>query len=187
MVIVNEAYMPMTLFVPDMTDEKFQEFCEEYSDFRLEYTAEGELIIMPPTDHWTSARNAGIVFQLMKWAVESRKGKVTESSGGFKLPNGSRRSPDAAWSSKDRFEFGGCPEFVIELLSPSDRPRVARDKMREWIANGAELGWMIDPAARTVTIFRPGQEPEVLADASTIAGEGPVAGFVLDLEAIWSI
>ncbi len=187
MVMVEEAYLPVTLFVPEISDAKFQEFCEQYADFRVEYSGEGELIIMPPTDRRTSLRNAKIGFQLMGWAISDGRGEVTESSGGFTLPSGARLSPDAAWSSHERFELGACPEFVIELLSPSDRPKVTRAKMQEWTQNGAELAWMIDPATRTVTVFRPGQEPESRVDLESIQGEVPVAGFVLDLREIWAI
>ena len=103
MVTVEEAYLPVTLFVPDISDAKFQEFCDQYADFQVEYTGEGELIIMPPTDRHTSLRNAKIGFQLMGWAQVDGRGEVTESSGGFTLGNGARRSPDAAWSSHERF------------------------------------------------------------------------------------
>ncbi len=187
MVTVAEEYMPLTLYVPGMTDGQFQGFCEQYADYRLEYSAEGDLIVMPPTDRRTSKRNSRIVFQLTQCEIAAGMDDVTDSSGGFKLPNGARRSPDAAWSSKERFEFGGCPEFVIELLSPFDRPKLTRAKMHEWIENGAQLGWMIDCAERTVTVFRPGQAPEEMVGVSSIVGEGPVAGFELDLEAIWNI
>lgn len=188
MVIVEEAYLPLTLYVPDLSEAKFQEFCDQYADFRLEYTAEGELLIMPPTDRHTSLRNAKIVFHLMRWAEADGQGEVTESSGGFTLGNGARRSPDAAWSSHERFAIGACPEFVIELLSPSDRPKVTRAKMREWIDNGAELGWMINPATRTVTVFRAGAEPVEpveMVGLVELAGEGAVAGFVLELGQVW--
>ena len=184
---VEEAYLPLTLFVPGISDAKFQEFCEQYADFRLEYTADGELIVMPPTNPETGYRNAFITAALFDWAKSAKAGRVTDSSAGFVLPNGARRSPDAAWSSEARFARRECPEFVIELLSPSDRPKVACAKMREWIENGAELGWMIDPAARTVSVFRPGQAPEEHVGLMSIAGEGLVAGFVLDLAAIWEI
>lgn len=187
MVTVEEAYLPITLRVPHLSDDQFQHFCEQYADFHLEYTGEGDLIIMPPTDRRTSLRNARIGFHLMGWAQRDGRGEVTESSGGFTLPNGARRSPDAAWSSHARFEVGACPEFVIELLSPTDRPRITRAKMLEWIENGAQLGWMINPAARTVTIFRPGQEPTELANPDSLTADGPVAGFVLPLRDIWSL
>ncbi len=186
MVMVEESYLPLTLTVPGLTDEQFQEFCERYADYRLEYTAEGELIIMPPTDFGTGVRNSSINRQLGNWALRVKRGYVTDSSSGFILPNGARRSPDAGWTSLARALSGPmCPEFVIELLSPSDRPKQVKAKMLEWMANGCELGWMINPRARTVSIYRPGREPELLTGASEVAGEGPIAGFVLDLTSIW--
>ena len=114
--MVADTYLPVSLSVPGMTDAQFQELCEQYADYRLEYTAEGELILLPLTDAETSSRNAMIVYLLMKWAIEQGRGTVTESSGGFTLGNGARRSPDAAWSSHERFAIGACPEFVVELL-----------------------------------------------------------------------
>lgn len=186
MVTVEETYLPITLSVPALTDAQFEEFCQLYSDYRLEYTAEGDLVITPPTDPDTSAQNMEIGMQLAIWGKRRRDGKVTDSSGGFKLPNGARLAPDAAWISRARLTMRRCPEFVIELLSPGDRPGKARAKMVEWIANGVELGWLIDPPRRTVTIYRPGCEPEVLADATKVAGEGPVEGFTLDLSAVWN-
>ena len=187
MVTVAEEYMPLTLYVPGMTDEQFREFCEQYSDFSLEYSAEGDLIVMPPTDPDTGSRNARIIGELYAWAKQAGFGIVIDSSTGYVLSHGARRSPDAAWTSRARHMRRDCPEFIIELLSPFDRPRLTRAKMREWIENGAQLGWMIDCASRTVTVFRAGQEPEEIRNAESIAGEGPVAGFVLDLEALWSI
>ena len=189
MVTVEETYLPISLSAPGLTDAQFQEFCELYSDYSLEYTAEGDLIIMPPTDPDTSARNAEITIQLGIWSKRrQRDGKVTDSSGGFKLPNGARLSPDAAWISRARLALRQCPEFVIELMSPGDRPGRARAKMAEWIANGVELGWLIDPSKRSVTIYRPGgREPEVRVGATEVAGEGPVEGFTLDLLAVWNV
>jgi len=187
MVTVAEEYMPLTLYVPGMTDGQFQEFCEQYADYRLEYSAEGELIVMPPTDPDTGARNARIIGELYAWAKQAGYGMVTDSSTGYVLSHGARRSPDAAWSSRARHMRRDCPEFIVELLSPFDRPRLTRAKMQEWIDNGAQLGWMIDCAKRKVTVFRSGQGPEEIVGVSSIVGEGPVAGFVLDLEAIWNI
>jgi len=186
MVTVEETYLPLTLNAPGLTDAQFQAFCEEYSDYFLEYTAEGELIIMPPTDPETSATNAEIARQLGNWAYLRRDGKVTEATGGFKLPNGARRSPDAAWISRARLDARRCPEFIIELLSPFDRPKRAHAKMLEWVANGVELGWLIDPRKRTVAVYRPDREPEVLTGVEEVAGEGPVEGFTLDLLSVWN-
>lgn len=186
--MVDETYLPLTLYVPGITDAQFQQFCEKYPDYFLEYSAEGDLTIMPPADRKTSSRNAMIIFQLMKWALETGGGCVTDSSGGFILPNGSRLAPDAAWMSDQRDGLHSpVPEFVIELLSPSDRIKVAQRKMVEWIANGVELGWLIDPYSRTVTIFRPKQSPESRKDLTELAGEGAVQGFLLNLIAIWAI
>ena len=185
MFTVEETYLPMTLTAPDITDAEFDAFCEQFPDCRLESTAEGDLIVVPPTDPETGDRNSEITMQLKFWARD-RDGFAPDSSAGFRLPNGARRSPDASWISFPRLDRRRCPEFVIELLSPTDRPRTVRAKMQEWIENGAELGWMIDPKARSFTIFRPGQEPEVRAGIEEIAGEGPIAGFVLDLRRIWN-
>ena len=186
MLTVEESYLPVTISVPGITDEQFSELCEQYDNYRLEYGADGELSIMPPTDPETSSRNGRIAVALGLWASARDSGIATESSGGFILPNGARYAPDAAWISRERLRRRpACPEFVIELLSPTDRPRKIHAKMLEWIANGAELGWMIDPRTRTVTIFRPDREPEIRTGVGSVEGEGPVAGFVLDLEQIW--
>jgi len=187
MVTVEETYLPVTLNAPGLTDAQFQEFCEQYSDYFLEYTSEGELIIMPPTDPETSSQNAEITTQLRVWSKARRDGKVTDGTGGFTLPNGARRSPDAAWISRVRLGAGRCPEFIIELLSPFDRPQKAHAKMLEWIANGVELGWLIDPRKRAVTIYRPNRELEVLTGVAEVAGEGPVEGFTLDLPSVWNV
>ena len=124
----------------------------------------------------------------MKWALETGAGCVTDSSGGFILPNGSRLAPDAAWMSDPRDgQDSPVPEFVIDLLAPSDRIKIAQRKMVEWIANGVELAWLIDPNSRTVTIHRPNQSPESRKDLTELVGEGPVQGFLLNLVPIWAI
>ena len=123
----------------------------------------------------------------MNCMPNSKAGRVVDSSTGFKLPSGARRSPDAAWISRGRSKARLCPEFVVELLSPSDRVRKTHAKMLEWIENGAELGWMITPRNRSVTVYRPGRAPEVLTGISEIAGEGPVDGLVLDLRRIGDV
>ena len=186
MLLVEETYLPLTLSVPDLTDEQFQAFCEKYEDYRLEYTADGELLIMPPTDPETGIQESIVTAKLVNWALASRKGAVTSPSAGFVLPSGAGLSPDAAWMSVDRVrQRPTCPQFAIELVSPWDRLRTTRAKMREWIANGAELAWMIDPRNESVTIYRPGQDPEVRTGIGQTAGEGPVEGFILILEKVW--
>jgi Uma2 family endonuclease len=187
MVLVEESYLPITLFAPGLTDEEFQKFCEQYEDYQLEYSAEGDLLIMPPTDAETGIRNSYIIMRLGLWAENHGHGHVTDSSAGFVLPNRARRSPDAAWISGARLQTPfACPEFVIELLSPTDRPKKVHEKMEEWLRNGVQLGWMIDPFSRSVSIYRLGQAAQHLSGIDSIAGEAPVAGFVLDLRRIWA-
>ncbi|MES1258284.1 MAG: Uma2 family endonuclease [Acidobacteriota bacterium] len=192
---IDEAFLPATLTAPPMSDRQFAEFCAEHPDLFFEMTAEGEIVVMPPNFTLTGIRNGEIIAQLERWAAQDRRGIVGDSSAGFVLPNGARRSPDASWTSKtdvrqlSKESFEGywhlCPAFVIELRSQSDRLRVLREKMREYIANGAQLGWLIDPEARTVEIYRLNREPELLAGIDSVAGETPVDGFMLDLRTVW--
>ena len=186
MLMVEEAYLPLTLTVPGITDAQFMKLCQQYENFRVEYTAEGVLLVMPPTDSGTSKKNSWITYQLTGWALSTHGELPTESSGGFLLPSGARRSPDAAWISNGRLSHKpNCPEFVIELISPFDSLKKTRAKMLEWIENGALLAWMINPRKKSVTIYRPGREPETLTGVDRVRGEGPVEGFVLDLERVW--
>ena len=193
--MIEESWLPATITHPPMSDAEFSEFCSEHPDLFFEMTAEGELLIMPPTHSLTGARNTKICSRLDQWAEEDGRGLCTDAAAGFLLPNGARRSPDAAWTDNLRLAAMSaaaldgywhlCPNFVIELRSDSDRLATLRSKMREWIDNGAELGWLIDPERKAVEIFRPGCEPEVRVDIETIAGEGPVEGFILDLRKVW--
>jgi len=194
--LLEDAFLPATLTAPPMTDEEFAQFCAEHPDLFFEMTAEGELLVMPPTFTLTGAQNAELLGQLRNWTRLDSRGIVGDSSMGFVLPNGARRSPDASWTLKSEIlklspeSRNGfwhlCPAFVIELRSKSDRLRVVREKMREYIANGAQLGWLLDPEARTVEIYRPNREPELLENAESAAGDGPVEGFVLDLRTVWN-
>lgn len=179
-----------------MSSEEFFRFCGANPEWRIERTADGEIIIMPPAGPESSYDSLEASAELRQWAKRDGRGKVFDSSAGFELPNGATRSPDAAWVSDQRLAaltpeqkrvFAPlCPEFVIEVQSPSDSlPRLKR-KMREWIDNGAQLGWLIQPDAKTVHIYRPGRDPEQRVGIQKIEGEGPVAGFVLDLTSIWA-
>ena len=178
-----------------MTDEEFVAFCEQYPDCSVEVSAEGEILIMPPAYSKTGIRNSAVIAQLFMWAESEGSGEVFDSSAGFVLPNGARRSPDAAWIRKDRIAalpqsqqdrfYRLCPDFLIELRSANDRLRKLLAKMEEYIANGAALAWLIDPVERKVRIYRPGREPEILEAPERITADGPVAGFILDLKKIW--
>ena len=179
----------------ELSDEQFFQFCQLNQDLRIERTAEGDVEIMPPAGWESGHRNAGITAQLWTWALRDGTGIVTDSSGGFTLPNGAVRAPDAAWVRKARLQglteeqkerfLPLCPDFAIELRSPSDRLRAVQVKMREYIANGATLGWLIDTPNRRVYVYRPDAEVERLDDPTTLSGDPELPGFVLDLQLVW--
>jgi Uma2 family endonuclease len=191
-----ESQAPVILHPEAMTDDGFFDFCGMYPDFRIERTAEGEIVIMPGAGLETGRRNGKLTAQLIFWAEADGRGEGFDSSTEYILPSGAAMSPDGSWvansqiaaltpEQKRKFPHL-CPEFVVELMSPSDRLTRAQKKMREWIENGVQLGWLLDPDSRTAYIYRPGREPEILVGSDRIEGEGPVAGFVLDLKRIWS-
>jgi len=194
--VIEDAFLPATLTVDPMTDEEFAEFCAEHPDLFFEMTAEGDLIVMPPAYSLNGVRTGNIGCQLGAWAEQDCRGIVCAASAGFVLPNGARRSPDATWTLRSRIAqldpasretyWRLCPDLVIELKSTTDRPRILREKMLEYLANGAQLGWLIDPDQRSVATYRPDGETEVRTGIDSIAGEGPVAGFVLDLSFVWN-
>ncbi|MGH7961252.1 MAG: Uma2 family endonuclease [Candidatus Binatia bacterium] len=178
-----------------MNDDQFYEFCQINRDWRFERTARGDLAIMPPTGGETSSRNAEITMQLRMWAKRDGTGATYDSSGGFKLPNGATLSPDAAWIRRSRLAvltaeqkrkfIPLCPDFVLELRSPTDSLSALQAKMQEYLDNGAQWGLLIDPEQRRVYIYRPQVPVECLDNPDTIAGDPLLPGFVLDLREIW--
>lgn len=192
---IDEAFLPATLTAPPMTDQQFAEFCDEHPDLFFETHAIGDIIVTPPVPSMTGVRNSDIAMQLGNWTRKDARGIACDSSTGFLLPNGARRSPNASWTPKDAVRnlpgqsretyWHLCPAFVIELRSNSDRLPVLREKMEKYLANGARLGWLIDPETRTVEIYRPDRTPETLTANDYVSGEGPVEGFVLDLRTVW--
>lgn len=179
----------------EMSDEQFYEFCQQNRDWRIERTAEGELIIMPPAGGETGDKNAFVTAFLKIWSLQEGSGVAFNSSTGFDLPNGATRSPDAAWVTRSRLAvlteeqkrkfLPLCPNFVIELRSPSDRLKTIQEKMQEYLDNGAQLGWLIDPSERRVYVYRPGVAVECLDNPANISGDPELPGFVLDLTRIW--
>lgn len=178
-----------------LTDERFALLCRENPELRLELTAQRELLIMPPTGSKTGLRNSRLTLRLATWAETDGTGLVFDSSTGFTLPNGAKRSPDASWLRRDRWEalteaqqngFAPvCPDFVAELRSPQDRPSVLQEKLREYTENGARLGWLIDPLERRVSVFRGSHTVEVLEDPASLDGEAVLPGFVLHVGELW--
>ena len=195
-VALPEIDQPVRLrFERPMTDEELMRFCAANEMVRVERDTNGELILMSPSGSGTGRTNSELIYQLAAWARETNSGVTFDSNAGFTLPDGSMRSPDAAWIAWPRWnalskeEQAGfapiCPEFVIELRSPSDSLAELQAKMRSWVANGAEVAWLVDPARKTVEVYRPGREAEVVAGGSVVEGDGPVAGFVLELGRVW--
>lgn len=178
-----------------LTDDQFYQLCQDNETLRFERTATGELIIMSPAGGETGNRNGRVTQQLFNWADTNELGIAFDSSTGFKLPNGADRSPDAAWVTLERWNtltseqqqkfVPLCPDFVVELLSPSDSLKVAQDKMKEYRENGTRLGWLINRKSRQVEIYRQRQDVEVLASPATLSGENVLPGFVLNLAPIW--
>jgi Uma2 family endonuclease len=196
--LIQSETMPMTVNFPaiaSMTHEQFYEFCQANADLRIERTATGEVIIMPPAFSDTGNRNFNLAVQFGAWVERDGSGIGFDSSAGFTLPNGATRSPDIAWVRGDRWNnlspeekasFAPiCPDFVIELRSASDRLTRLQEKMREYIENGTSLGWLIDRTQRTVFIYRPNQDPIVLTHPETVSGEPELPGFTLSLAKIW--
>jgi Uma2 family endonuclease len=178
----------------DLTDEQFFQMCQQNRDYRFERTASGEILIMPPTGSDTGRRNVKITTQLDIWNSESNLGEVFDSSTGFILPNGAERSPDASWVKIERWnaltpeqqeKFAPiCPDFVVELRSPSDSLKDLQEKMQEYIENGAQLGWLIDRKNKRVEIYCPGKNVEILNNPASLSGENVLPGFVLNLQNI---
>ncbi|MEM8638369.1 MAG: Uma2 family endonuclease [Cyanobacteria bacterium P01_G01_bin.54] len=193
---------PLSLQLPHklvlcVTPEQFAALAAVNRDLRLETTATGELIVNPPTGGTTGKRNQSIATQLGVWfEANETLGEVFDSSTGFKLPNGAHRSPDAAWVRQDRWDaltpeqqdgfIPLCPDFAIELRSKTDTLKELRAKMVEYLDNGAQLGWLIDPKHKRVEIYRLGQAVEVLEQPSTVSGEEVLPEFRLTLKRIWA-
>jgi Uma2 family endonuclease len=187
--------LPRSLAVePPFSDEEFEAFCLQNDDLRIERTSEGAIRMNPPTGAMTGDGNAEITYQLRNWWHTHEKGRVFDSSAGFFLPDGSMLSPDACYVTAEqlagvtRKQLTGllrlAPAFVIELLSPTDRLAELAQKMESWIANGVEVGWLIDPYERKVTVYKPGHET-LLSSTHTVEGSGPVAGFSFELTKLW--
>jgi Uma2 family endonuclease len=200
--MAHNLTQPDALIPPDLTGltntvtpEQFERLCRKYSELRLELTSTGELIVMPGTGFETGVRNANLTRQLDTWATKDGNGLCCDSSTIFALPNGARRSPDASWvkrekvnslSERQKKSFAPiCPDFVAELRSESDRFATLHSKMLEYIANGALLGWLIDPQKRRVYVYKPDEELVVLEAPEIVSGDPVLPGFELKMERLW--
>ena len=195
-VAISETHLPLRLrYEHPVTDEELLRFCAANELLRVERDANGDIIVMTPTFFENGGVEGDVFGELRNWALEDGRGKAYGPSTGMTLPDGSMRAPDASWVSwqrvnaltpEQRKSFAPvCPEFVIEVRSEKDRLKPLQEKMQTWLANGVELAWLVDPSRKAVEIYRPGREVVVVEGGSAVEGEGPVAGFVLELGRIW--
>jgi Uma2 family endonuclease len=174
--------------------EEFWSIALGNPDLRMEREPNGDVTLMSPANGAASLFSSIAFGKLFAWAETDGTGYALDSSAGCQLPDGAVRSPDASWIAASRWTPQPitddapvpCPDFVIEVRSGSDRLKPAQEKMQAWIANGCQLAWLIDPVRKVVEIYRTNREPEALEQPATVSGEGPVAGFVLDLGRIWA-
>lgn len=196
--VIQSESAPLEIALPgsdSMSDEEFYRFCCANRELRIERQSSGEIVIMPPTGGETGRRNVDILFQLESWNRQQGNGVAFDSSTGFKLPNGANRSPDASWIPQAQWdalndsERAGfipvCPTFVVELRSPSDRLDNLQTKLAEYIENGTQLGWLIDPAQGRVYVYEPKREVEILEGVAAVSGDPVLSGFELELEEIF--
>lgn len=185
----------LKLSTKPITDEHFQQLCTLNPDLRLETNSEGELIIMSPTGSETGRKNSDLGGQFWYWNKQAKLGIVFDSSTGFTLPNGAKRSPDVSWiaierwnslSKQEKESFAPiAPDFILELKSPSDSLVTLRNKMSEYISNGVRLGWLINSQNKQVEIYQPGKEREILENINSIADDNVLPGLVLELNTVW--
>jgi Uma2 family endonuclease len=181
--------------VCQLTDEQFYQLCRNNPDIKFERNATGELIVMSPTGGETGNRNIEIAGDFVIWNRQTKSGKLFDSSTCFKLPNGADRSPDIAWIKQEKWDqlipeekerFPPiAPDFVLELMSPSDSLKVTQAKIKEYMENQVKLGWLIDRKNRYVEIYRLGESVEKLQSPTTLSGENVLPGFVLNLQIVW--
>jgi Uma2 family endonuclease len=174
-----------------LSDDQFYQLCQINEDWKLEQTAKGELIIMPPVGAISGNRESDFNGYVWLWNLQTKLGKVFSSSTVFTLPNGGKRSPDVAWIANERWQSLSikekeifakiCPDFVIELRSLTDSLSQLQEKMQEYLNSGLRLGWLIDPQNQQVEIYRQNQSVEIVSLPTTLSGENVLPGFILEL------
>lgn len=180
--------------IDTFSDEEFYSFCRANPELRIERNELGQIVIMPPTGIETSFRNSDLVTEISIWNRKSRLGKVSDSNGGYTLPDSSMRAPDVAWISNERLatipasdlkKFAHvCPDFVIELMSESDELEDLQAKMEKWIENGVRLGWLIDPKKRQTYVFFETGKSDTIAFKDALSGYDVLPGLELTMETI---
>ena len=178
-------------FTDSISDRALLQLSSDNPDLRFETNPGGQLIVMSPTGSQTGNRNANLTYQVWYWNRQKKLGVAFGSSTGFKLSNGAIRSPDVSWiaiahwnSLSDRQKRGFAPidpDFVIELISPTDDLSITQQKMVEYMNCGIKLGWLINPDAKQVEIYRLSEEKETLNNPSSLSGENILPGLTIDL------
>jgi Uma2 family endonuclease len=196
-VALQNVALPARLRLPDpLSDDELMAFSQANKPCKVERLASGEILVMTPSGYKNNLREAYVVHELFAWGETDRRGEVVSSNAGFNLPDGSTLSPDAAWvessrvaplseHQRERF-LPFAPDFLIEILSPSDSLPELDAKMRQWIANGVRLAWRIDPFGGTVAVYAAGELTVELEKPDVVEGSGPVAGFRLKMARVWS-
>ncbi len=179
-----------------LTDDEFLAFSRANEPYRFEKNANGEIIVMTPAGNRGDEREGDLKTELRIWARADGRGRVNGANAGWNLPDGSTKSADASWTSDEQLArftpeeqeryLPICPDFIAEMRSQSDSIASLQEKMELWIANGAKLGWLIDPYTATAYIYRPGHQTEVLHKPEVLEGEGPIKGFRLEMEPFWA-
>ncbi len=195
---VPEMLPPLVLRlrpVIELSGDQLLELSSLNDDLRLELTAQGELIVMVPAGGESSRRNMKLAFQVELWTRRDNSGIAFDSSAGFILPNGAIRSPDASWVERSRYEALApeqrekflplCPDFVVELRSPSDALSALQEKMAEYVENRARLGLLLDPAQKRVYVYKPGEPVRELKDPEEVSADPVLPGFVLKPREVW--
>ena len=187
--------LDLKAFTPSISDRAFQELCADNPEARFETNKEGKLIVMSPTGSESGKFNLNLAFQVELWNRQHKLGVVFDSSTGFKLSNGAIRSPDVSWIEQERWDSLSIkqqrgfapiePDFVIELMSPTDDLIELQQKMSEYIDCGVKLGWLINPDSQQVEIYRLGQSKEVLDNPKSLSGEDILADLTVDLSEIF--
>lgn len=192
--VVGEK-MSLNVKTVKLSDKQFWRLCADNPDLNFELSARGELIIVPPTLPDTGWKNSDLNYEVVKWARENKTGIVFDSSTIFTFPNGAKRSPDVSWLKREKWDKLNrterakisklVPDFVIELRSATDSLKDLQAKMLEYIENGVELGWLIDPQKKQVHVYRAQGEAEILNNPETLSGEDVLKEFELNVRQIW--
>jgi Uma2 family endonuclease len=193
--------MQYVLSIPEKlgryTDDELFELCSANPDLRIERNANHELIFMSPTGFVTSTYNSELAAAITIWNKELKKGRVSDSNGGYLLPNGAMRAPDVAWISREKLRpiskeaqkkfLPACPEFIIELRSETDKLKELKVKMEEWITNGTQLGWLIDSKEKQTHIYQPNTDVEIYDFDANLTGKNVLKGFTVNLTELFEL